>query len=119
MGLTYMDMEVAAVAGPDRTEPIWFLVDSGASYSVVPANVLARLVTSPHAEHASRLASGDRIVRKGGTALFKYGDRTGGADVVFGQEGDSQLLGALTLEATGLDFYPLKRELRDLRLVLA
>ena len=40
-------------------------------------------------------------VRRKGVALFKYADRLGGADVIFGELGDSQLLGAFTLEALG------------------
>jgi len=47
--------------------------------------------------------------------IFKYGDRIGGADVIFGEEGDSTLLGSFTLEA--LD--PLRRELKSLPMVLA
>ena len=39
------------------------------------------------------------------------GDRIGGADVVFGEEGDSVLSGAFTLGAVGLLLDPLRREL--------
>lgn len=56
--------------------------------------------------------------RKGG-ALFKYGDRIGVADVIFGEEGDSMLLGAFTLEALGLSLDPLRRELKPLPMILA
>jgi len=58
-------------------------------------------------------------VRKKGVALFKYRDRIGGADVIFGEEGDSILLGAFALEALGLFFHPLRRELRPLPMILA
>jgi hypothetical protein len=58
-------------------------------------------------------------MRSSGIALFKYGSRIGGADVVFGQEGDSVLLGAFTLEALGLSLDPLRRELKPLPMVLA
>ncbi|HTV53839.1 MAG TPA: hypothetical protein VMI06_02890, partial [Terriglobia bacterium] len=57
--------------------------------------------------------------RKKGVAVFKYGERAGGADVVFGERGDSTLLGALTLEALGLSLDPLRRELRQLPMILA
>jgi hypothetical protein len=43
----------------------------------------------------------------------------GGADVIFGEEGDYCLLGVLTLEALGLVLDPLKRELRPRPLILA
>jgi len=54
------------------------------------------------------------VVRKKGIALF-YGDRVGGADVIFGEEGDYNHPGALTLEV--LD--PLKREPKPIPLPLA
>ena len=41
------------------------------------------------------------------------------ADVIFGQEGDSMLLGAFTLESLGLVLDPLRRELRSLPMILA
>ena len=66
-----------------------------------------------------RLADGTTIRRKKGVALFRYGDRVGGADVIFGEPDDSILLGAFTLEALGLSLDPLRRELRPLPMVLA
>jgi hypothetical protein len=70
-------------------------------------------------EQDFRLADGTKIKRKKGIALFKYGDRAGGADVIFGEEGDSVLLGAFTLEALGLSLDPLRRELKPLPMILA
>jgi hypothetical protein len=52
-------------------------------------------------------------------ALFRYQDRVGGASVVFGEEGDSALLGAHTLEALGFGLDPLRRELIQLPMMLA
>jgi len=51
--------------------------------------------------------------------VFKYQSAVGGADVIFGEEGDSVRLGAMTLEALGLALDPLKREPRPLSMVLA
>ena len=39
--------------------------------------------------------------------------------MIFGEEGDSNLLGAFTLEALGLALDPLRRELRELPMMLA
>jgi hypothetical protein len=61
----------------------------------------------------------ERIIRRRGVAFFKYGDRVGGSDVIFGQEGDSNLLGVHTLESLGLGLNPLTRELYELPLLLA
>ncbi|MER3447800.1 MAG: aspartyl protease [Candidatus Dadabacteria bacterium] len=119
MGLTVLEIEIGNPATPDVTEKLEFLIDSGAIYSVVPTPVLERLGIKPLVEQEFRLANGTKITRKKGIALFKYGDRIGGADVIFGEEGDSVLLGAFTLEALGLVLDPLRRELKPMPMVLA
>ena len=112
MGLTVLDIEAGNPANPEVTEKIEFLVDSGAIYSVVASAVLQRLGIRPLTEQQFRLADGSKIVRKKGGAVFRYGDRVGFAGVIFGEEGDSTLLGAFTLEALGLSLDPLRRELK-------
>jgi clan AA aspartic protease len=119
MGLTVLEIEVGNPINPQVTKKVEFLIDSGAIYSVVPAQILEQLGIKPLAEHQFRLADGTKIVRKKGGALFKYGDRIGGADVFFGEEGDSVLLGSFTLEALALSLDPLRRELKPLPMILA
>ncbi len=119
MGLTVLKIEVGNPADPKVTEGVEFLVDSGAIYSVVPSKILKKLGIKPLSEEEFRLANGERILRKKGSALFKYGDKIGGADVIFGKEGDSTLLGAFTLEALGLMLDPLQRQLKSLPMLLA
>ena len=119
MGLTVLEIEVSSPATPDETQAIEFLIDSGAVYSVVPAEVLEGLGIRPLTEQTFQLADGTQIGRQKGVAVFKYGDRIGGADVIFGEEGDYSLLGAFTLEALGLSLDPLRRELRQLPMLLA
>jgi hypothetical protein len=119
MGLTVLELEVGNPATPEVTKPVEFLIDSGAIYSVVPEPVLASLDIKPLTEETFRLADGSKTTRKKGIALFRRGERVGGADVIFGEEGDSTLLGALTLEALGLSLDPLKRELKPLPMILA
>ena len=77
-------------------------------YYIDPATELPHIY-KPLDEQEFRLADGSKLVRKKGVALFKYADRLGGADVIFGEVGDSQLLGAFTLEALGLSLDPLRR----------
>ncbi len=119
MGLTILEIEVGNPANPKVTETIKFLVDSGAVYSVVPKQVLKRLGIKPLGTQAFRLADGSKIARQKGGALFKRGKRIGVADVIFGEKGDSNLLGALTLEALGLSLDPLRRKLKPLPMILA
>lgn len=119
MGLVFLEVEVGNPADPSQMEKVEFLIDSGAVYSVVPSQTLKRLGIKPLAEEEFRLANGEKIRRKKGVAIFRYGERIGGADVIFGEEDDATLLGALTLEALGLALDPLKRELRELPMIIA
>ena len=118
MGLTVLEIEVGNPADPEDTRKVELLVDSGAIYSVVPTPVLEGLGIKPLAEQEFRFADGSKVTRQKGIALFKYGDRIGGADVLFGEPEDSTLLGAFTLEALGLALDPLRRELRPLPMIL-
>ena len=118
MGLTVLEVEVGNPSTPEVTKKLEFLIDSGAVYSVVPGGILEELGIKPLAKQEFRLANGTKIVRQKGIALFRYGEKIGGADVIFGEEGDSVLLGAFTLEALGLALDPFKRELRPLPMIL-
>ncbi len=119
MGLTVLRMGVGNPAKPKVTQEVEFLIDSGAIYSVVPGGILRKLGVKPLAREEFTLANGERIVRKKGIALFRYAGRVGGADVVFGEAGDSTLLGATALESLGFALDPLKRQLKPLPMVLA
>jgi len=119
MGLKVLVLEVANPARPGIFEKVEFLIDSGANFSVVPSVVLERLGIRPFAQQEFRLTDGSKIVRKKGAALYRYGERVGGADVIFGKEGDCSLLGTFTLASLGLFLDPFRRELKPLPMILA
>jgi len=119
VGLTTLTVGVANPWAPEVVQSLEFIVDSGMLHSVVPRAVLDKLNIVPLTRQEFRLANGERIVRDKGVAVFRYDNRIGGADVVFGEDGDSVLLGALTLEALGLSLDPLRRELKPIPLLLA
>lgn len=118
MGITFLDVDIGNPADPETTLTVEFMVDSGAIYTVAPASVLHELGIKPISEEKFWLAKGEKIVRKRGIAFFRFGDKVGGADVIFGEEGDSNLLGATTLESLGLALDPFKRELKPLPMIL-
>ena len=118
MGLTFLQLEIGNPGAADATERVEFLIDSGAVYSVVPTPILERLSIRVLGEQQFRLADGTMITRKRGGALFRYGETAGVAGVIFGEEGDSNLLGVTTLEELGMFLDPLRRELRPLPMVL-
>ena len=119
MGLTVLKVKVGNPAKPKVLQELEFLVDSGAIYSVVPSAVLRKLGIKPLATQEFRLADGSTIKRRKGMALFQLEDRIGGADVIFGEEGDYALIGSLTLASFGLVLDPLRRELKPLPMILA
>jgi len=112
-------LQVGNPGRPEATEAVAFLIDSGAIYSIVPSAVLERLGITPLAAEQFHLADGTTITRRKGIALFRYGDRVGGADAIFGEDEDSTLLGVTTLEALGLSLDPIRRQLRPVPLILA
>jgi clan AA aspartic protease len=118
MGLTYIDIKIANPARPRRSARLKFLVDSGAMYSAVPAQVLSRLGIKPERTKQFILADGTEIKRSLGEALFSLNGEKGTSPVIFGEEGDSTLLGSVSLEVLGFMLDPFKRELRPLPMLL-
>jgi predicted aspartyl protease len=118
MGLTTVTVRVSNPA--DRACAIEgeMLVDSGAIFSVVPAEELYALGIKPEKIDRFSLADGRIVTRPVGIARFEVAGQTGGAPVIFGEPGDAWLLGALSLESLGLVLDPFKRELRPIRLLL-
>jgi predicted aspartyl protease len=47
MVLTFLEIEVGNPSNPEVTEKVDFLVDSGATYSVVPTPILEKLDIKP------------------------------------------------------------------------
>jgi clan AA aspartic protease len=119
MGLTYIQGTIVNPARPRRSARLKFLVDSGALYSVVPGTLLRRLGIKPGSTRSFILADGTQVKRSIGQALFRIHGDEGASPVIFGEEGDSVLLGSVSLEALGFMLDPLKRELRPLPMVLA
>ncbi len=118
MGLTHIAATIANPANPRKTKKLSLLVDSGAVYTVVPKVVLRQLGVKPHSTKTFTLADGSEITRKLGDVIFKFNGQQGASPVIFGERGDSTLLGTVSLEALGLLLDPIRRELRPLPMVL-
>jgi len=118
VGLTVLRLDVANAADPTGREPVDLLVDSGAVYSFVPRDVLARLGITPHSRQRFRLADGSIIERDRGDALFFYKNQRGAAPVIFAEPGDATLLGAVTLESLGFVLDAVRRDLLPLPMVV-
>jgi predicted aspartyl protease len=119
VGLTVLTLDVANPANAEVRQSVDFLVDSGATYSFVPREVLLRLGIAPHSRQRFRIADGSTIERDRGDALFFYKSQRGAAPVIFGEPGDAVLLGAVTLESLGLVLDAVRRDLLPLPMVVA
>ena len=117
MGITYIEGRV--VRGPTGKEKqVRFLIDSGATYSLLPQKVWRTIGLSPKREHAFPLADGSMITRKVSECYITLPQGEGYTPVILGEADDEALLGVVTLEILGLIFDPFKRTLRPMRMLL-
>ena len=119
MGITTAILRVREHRKADKYADVEFLVDSGAVYSVVPGKVLDELEIEPYKEMSFSLADGTTLKRRVSSAYFELEGEGGPAPVVYGEEGDSALLGATTLESIGLVLNPFTRTLHPMRMLMA
>src|SRR6266568_2753749 len=118
MGVTVVQVVMKKSFEAKKSVTVRFLVDSGAVYSVVDSKILRKLGCKPYRRKTFFLADGTAIERPIGDAYFEYAGIGGPASVIFGEEGDSNLLGVTTLEALELVLDPFKRELRPMTTAL-
>ncbi len=91
-------------------ETVDALVDTGATFSVMPSSLLRRLGIEPTRTRRLRLANGQVEERQTGMAFFEVDGIDGEAMVVFGPE-NLYLLGATTLEVLLLVVDPINKQL--------
>jgi clan AA aspartic protease len=116
MGLSYIE---GTVRGPVGEQSVRFLIDSGAMYSLLPADVWQAIGLSPKRESDFALADGTTIRRAVSECHITLPQGDGHTPVILGEPGDDQpLLGVVTLEILGLVFDPFRRTLHPMRALL-
>ncbi len=115
MGITYIGGEVK---GPKGKSTVRFLVDSGATYSLLPLNVWKRIGLKPKRSLEFALADGTLIKRSVSECHIRLPQGEGHTPVILGEDSDEALLGVVTLEILGLVFDPFKRTLQPMRMLL-
>jgi clan AA aspartic protease len=119
MGLTDVKLVVSNPAAPRKRVAARFLVDSGATYSVLPDPVWRKLGLREEERMEFSLADATTVSRGLSEARFHFQGRARSSPVILGNPGDQPLLGAVTLETLGLVLNPLRRELSPIRAMLA
>lgn len=116
MGITRIEGTVSGPSGEKRT--VKFLVDSGATYSVLPNDVWRELGLQAKWEIELSLADGTPVRRQVSECHIELVDKEAHTPVLLGEPNDAALLGVVTLEILGLVFHPLKRELQPMQMLL-
>lgn len=116
MGITYVE---GTVRGPRGSARVCFLVDSGATYSLLPHDVWRAIGLAPTRDVDFALADGSIVHRGVSECHVELALGAAHGPVVLGEPGDDQaLLGVVTLENLGLVFNPFSRTLQPMRMLL-
>ena len=110
MGTFNVEIEIGDPQG-QRWERLDALVDTGSSFTWVPADVLRRLSVEPVRQFPFETAEGRITQRDVGRTWVRYEGRSEMTLVVFGEEDTEPLLGAYTLEGFLLAPDPVNRRL--------
>ena len=116
MGITYVEGRARGPSG--KEEGVSLLVDSGATYSVLPQKTWEAIELRPKRKVTFTLADGTTVERSVSEAYLILPQGEAHTPVILGEEGDEALLGVVTLEILGLVFNPFDRTLRPMRMLL-
>ncbi len=106
MGATYVDVAVTNPLAPQRTWEGNFLVDTGATDSIIPRSKLEEIGLIPKRQFTYELADGSQVELDVAQAQLDFMGETCIVNVVFGNEDAEPLLGHLPLEATNMEVDP-------------
>ncbi|HIC95080.1 TPA: aspartyl protease [Candidatus Bipolaricaulota bacterium] len=116
MGVTYIE---GVVTGPmGKRASVRLLVDSGATYTLLPERVWKEIELTPKRSVTFVLADGTTVERKVSECHISLPQGEGHTPVILGEPKDEALLGVVTLEILGLILNPFTRELQPMRMLL-
>ena len=114
MGATHVTVTIRNPAQPDRTWEGLFLVDTGATDSLVPRPHLEAIGLEPKGRRSYELANGSELVLDITTADIEFMGEIVGGTIIFGEANAEPLLGVTALESVGIEVDPLNQRLKRL-----
>jgi clan AA aspartic protease len=116
MGMFEVNVRLSSLVAPDRSSEVSLLVDTGATISWIPQEILQSLGAQPFSSLPFSLADGRRLERDVTAVLVQIDGRKAPVEVAFDREGEAAVLGATALEGLGLIVDPVAKKLipRDL-----
>ena len=114
MGATHVTVLIRNPAHPERTWEGLFLVDTGATDSLVPRPHLEAIGLGPKGQRSYELADGREIKMDITTADVEFMGEIVGGTIIFGEAGTEPILGVTALESVGIEVDPLNQRLERL-----
>ena len=112
MGALRVPVKTAHPANRDRAEEIDLLVDTGATFTVLPSDLWRRMGLTSDFTRQLRTADGRVLERAQGLAYLEIDGHAATVPVIEGSDRDVPVLGVTSLEILGLAFDPVKGELQ-------
>lgn len=109
MGTFAVPATLANPRNPERRVTVDLMVDSGATWTLLPAQVVKQLELAMPWERSVTLASGEQVTYPTGEVVVRLGGDELTTIFLAGPPGSLGLLGAVTLEQFGVAPDPVRR----------
>ena len=116
MGMTYADVKIR---GPKSSKDARVLVDTGSTFTWIPAHVLQKAGVEPTSTRRFRTIEGREINRPVGEALLEFSGERATTIVVFAEKEDASVLGVYALEGLGFEVDPVTKRLKKVEAFIA
>ncbi len=114
MGATHVTVAIRNPASPDRVWEALFLVDTGATDSLVPRDGLESIGLKPLGQRTYELADGSEMKMDITVGQIEFMGEIVGGTIIYGQPGTEPILGVTALESVGIDVDPRNQTLKRL-----
>ena len=117
MGTFSQKLQISSLDG-EHSRDVEAMVDTGATYTVLPRRLLMELGVSVTRQARFELADGRLVDLDVGEARATVGGTSAVTQVAFGEDDTAPLLGAVTLEELLLAVDPVKKRLASTHAIL-
>jgi clan AA aspartic protease len=114
MGPANVTTKLTCLAKPGKSYEAVFLVDTGATDSLAPANELEKIGVRKEGRMSYELADGTVKEYPFGLVRIEFMGETTAGRVIFGERGSEPLLGVTALESVGIMVDPANKTLKRL-----
>ena len=110
----YVTVTIRNPAAPEKAWQSLFLVDTGATDSLVPRDQLEAIGLNPKGQRTYELADGKELRMDITTGDIEFMGEIVGGTIIMGDPGTEPILGVTALESVGIDVDPRNQTLKRL-----